>query len=66
MRDKTGKPEEHRDGFDGQDRKRMRSPGKESWRKCEERHNDESSPDCGEDQEIDAVRGAVEGIVVPP
>ena len=66
MRDKTGEPEEHCDGFDGQDRKRMCSSGKESWHECEERHNDESSPESGEDQEIDAVRGAGEGGVVPP
>lgn len=66
MRDETSEPEEHGDGFDGQDRKRMRSSGKESWGKCEERHDEEGSPDCGEDQEIDAVRGAVEAIVVPP
>lgn len=66
MGDETSEPEEHRDGFDGQDRKWMRSSGKVSWRECEERDNEEGSPDSVEDQEIDAVRGAVEGIVVPP
>lgn len=66
MRDKTSEPEDHRDGFDGQDRKRMRSSGKESWREREERDNDKGSPDSGEDQEVDAVRGTVDGISVPP
>ena len=66
MRDKTSEPEEHCDGFDGQDCKRMRSSGKESWREHEERDNDEGSPDSDEDQEVDAVRGAVEGKFVPP
>lgn len=66
MRDETGEPEEHCDRLDAQDRERMRDPRKETRRDSEEGDDEGGGPDSDEDQEVDAVRGGVAGVSVPP
>ncbi len=66
MRNEAGEPEEHCNGFDGQDRKRMRSSREITRRESKERNDEECGPNPDKDQEVDAVRRAVKIIGVEP
>lgn len=66
MCNEAGKPEEHRDSLDAQNGIGMRGFREEARRECEEGDDEDSGPDSGEYQEVDAGRRIVDGKSVPP